>query len=91
MFRLNMRFNVTFWLDKRQPSLPFVANSLNRRGCYLSGVAQVEFDWRMEFNGWTASKTEEWDEDLFPSTIDSIVVGYTNPRSYTSLKLLRVA
>eukprot|EP00873_Tetraselmis_striata_P009572 jgi/Tetstr1/429836/TSEL_019703.t1 len=50
---------------------------------------KVRFNWRMEFNGWEADKTEEWDEDLFPSTIDSVVVGYTNPRSFFSLKLQR--
>jgi hypothetical protein len=44
----------------------------------------------MEFNGWSASKTETWDEDLFPNQIDSVVIGYTNPRSYTSLELQRV-
>lgn len=44
----------------------------------------------MEFNGWVGQQTEEWDERLFPTVIDSIVVGYTNSRSYTSMKLLRI-
>eukprot|EP00873_Tetraselmis_striata_P005683 jgi/Tetstr1/425947/TSEL_016299.t1 len=52
--------------------------------------AEVRFTWTMEFNGWSASKTETWDEDLFPDQIDSVVIGYTNPRSFTSLKLKRV-
>jgi hypothetical protein len=51
---------------------------------------KVRFDWRMEFNGWVGGQTEEWDEDKFPKIIDSIVIGYTNPRSFTSLKLKRV-
>ena len=47
----------------------------------------VTFSWAMEFNGWRASKTETWPEDLVPRQIDAIVIGYTNPRSFTSLKL----
>eukprot|EP00873_Tetraselmis_striata_P005671 jgi/Tetstr1/425935/TSEL_016287.t1 len=54
------------------------------------GSGRVRFTWTMEFNGWSASKTETWDHDLFPDQIDSVVIGYTNPRSFTSLKLKRV-
>lgn len=52
--------------------------------------SQVEFNWRMEFNGWVGQKTEEWDRHLFPTVIDSIVIGYTNPRSFNSMKLRRI-
>ena len=47
----------------------------------------IKFTWAMEFNGWRASKTEIWPADLVPRQIDAIVIGYTNPRSFTSLKL----
>ena len=53
----------------------------------LALMLQVRFEWRMEFNGWHAEKTEEWDEELFPDKIDAIVVGYTNSRSFVSMKL----
>ena len=44
----------------------------------------------MEFNGWVGQKTEVWEEELFPTVIDNVVIGYTNSRSFTSLKLKRV-
>jgi len=52
---------------------------------------QVTFRWRMEFNGWAAEQEATWDKELVPRTIDSVVIGYTNPRNYESLKLQRVA
>eukprot|EP00192_Tetraselmis_astigmatica_P000456 CAMPEP_0117674372 /NCGR_PEP_ID=MMETSP0804-20121206/14999_1 /TAXON_ID=1074897 /ORGANISM="Tetraselmis astigmatica, Strain CCMP880" /LENGTH=1150 /DNA_ID=CAMNT_0005483229 /DNA_START=231 /DNA_END=3683 /DNA_ORIENTATION=- len=51
---------------------------------------KIEFLWRMEFNGWKAEKVEVWDADLVPETIDSIVIGYTNSRSFTTLQLQRI-
>jgi hypothetical protein len=44
----------------------------------------------MEFNGWTASQIDDIEPEHFPTMIDSIVVGYTNSRSFTSLKLHRI-
>jgi len=54
------------------------------------GRDETKFTWRMEFNGWVMESTETWDSDRVPEQIDSIVIGYTNSRSYTKLKLKRV-
>ena len=51
---------------------------------------QTKFKWRMEFNGWVAEQEDEWEHDRVPEQIDSIVIGYTNQRSFTKLQLKQV-
>lgn len=53
-------------------------------------AAQSTFRWRYELNGFVQSSDETFENDKIPKTFDSIIVGYTNSRSYTTLKLQHV-
>lgn len=55
-------------------------------------LAQINFQWSIEFNGWSESPVHvTYDADNFPETIDSIAIAYTNSRGITSLQLKQVS
>lgn len=44
----------------------------------------------MDLNGFVQEHDEEYDNDFVPKQFDSLIVGYTNSRSYFKLKLQHI-
>jgi len=51
---------------------------------------EVEFNFKMEFNGASFDMTEKWEKELFPETIDAVSISYTNSRSFFKMKMRRI-
>ena len=52
---------------------------------------QTKFVFSLEFNGYVQASEEEYDNEYMPQQIDSIAIGYTNQRSFTTIKLEHIS
>lgn len=84
-WRIYLHLGLLSLLCSMSPTRSLARLPLSCRWCH-----QVEFNFKMEFNGASFDMTEKWEKELFPETIDAVSISYTNSRSFFKMKMRRI-